>query len=264
MRKLLFLSLAFAALCGCSEPTIDTSSSEATQTSITKVRESLPEPQRKEFDAALAQIAMSNLDIKGLLAGTQTAEGVAKNSMASLSGKTGAQVIAAANALIEERKAKERAQAAAEIEELKAKQTKANAAEAELAKFAVSRSRFYLRDSVMGKVPVIELTVTNNTTHPIARAYFKGTIASPGRAVPWHSDTFNYEIPGGLEPGETANWSLQPNMFSDWGKVKAPADAVFTVEVEQLDGADGEELFSSRNFDEDDAKRLSALLKEHG
>jgi len=53
-------------------------------------------------------------------------------------------------------------------------------------------------------------------------------------------------------------------MFSDWGKVKAPADAVFTVEVEQLDGADGEELFSSRNFDEDDAKRLSALLEEHG
>jgi hypothetical protein len=52
-------------------------------------------------------------------------------------------------------------------------------------------------------------------------------------------------------------------MFSDWGKVRPPADAVFTVVVERLDGADGEPIFDARAFDESDAKRLTALLKEH-
>jgi len=45
--------------------------------------------------------------------------------------------------------------------------------------------------------------------------------------------------------------------------VRAPADAVFTVEVVRLDGADGEPVFDARAFDENDAKRLAALLKEH-
>ena len=45
--------------------------------------------------------------------------------------------------------------------------------------------------------------------------------------------------------------------------MRAPADAVFTVEVVRLDGADGEPVFDARAFDENDAKRLAALLKEH-
>ena len=116
----------------------------------------------------------------------------------------------------------------------------------------------------MGKQPIIELTVKNGTEQAVSRAYFEGTIASPDRSVPWHKDTFNYSISGGLEPGEEATWNLAPNMFSDWGKVDAPAEAIFTVTVEQLDGADGEPIYSTRELSERDLERLNELKKKYG
>ena len=97
----------------------------------------------------------------------------------------------------------------------------------------------------------------------LSRAYFTGTLASPNRSVPWIKDDFNYEISGGLEPGEEVTWYLAPNMFSDWGKVDAPKDAVFTVEVTQLDGPDEEEMYSVNNFGEDEQERLEELLADY-
>ena len=53
-------------------------------------------------------------------------------------------------------------------------------------------------------------------------------------------------------------------MFSNWGKVDIPSDALFTVEVEQLDGANKESLFSVKSFSEEDANRLTELKKKYG
>src|SRR5690606_7385032 len=103
----------------------------------------------------------------------------------------------------------------------------------------------------------------NGTEHAVARAYFEGTIATPGRSVPWLTETFNYSIPGGLESGEEANWALAPNMFSEWGTVDAPDDAVFTVTVYRLDGADGEPLLTTDGFSERNAKRLAELQEKY-
>ena len=99
------------------------------------------------------------------------------------------------------------------------------------------------------------MRVRNGTEHAISRAYFSGTLATPGRAVPWLREDFNYQVPGGVEPGETADWSLAPNMFSEWGSVEQRDDMVLTVEVMKLDGPDGETLYDS-NFSEEDDKRL--------
>jgi len=79
--------------------------------------------------------------------------------------------------------------------------------------------------------------------------------------VPWVEDDFNYQIPGGLEPGEEARWKLSPNMFSDWGKVDAPPEAVLTVTVLRLDGADGEEMLSIRDAAEV-VEQVAALTAE--
>ena len=115
----------------------------------------------------------------------------------------------------------------------------------------------------MGKQPSIQLTVRNGTSFPVSRAYFEGTIASPDRSVPWHQDTFNYSISGGIEPGEDATWNLAPNIFSDWGKVDAPADSIFTVTVERLDGPDGETLYSVRGLGEREIERLAELKSKY-
>lgn len=264
--KVLGIMMMFVILAGCSDPKIDASSDEAMKASVEEVRESLPESKRKDFDEAIQLLAFSQIDMKDLFAagaaGVGNLEGKVRQS---LDGLTGEQIIAEADRIRAERKERERQQALAEIRELEAKRTKAESAHQQLKKFQVIRSRFYMRErKYMGNQPIIELTVKNGTDKAVSRAYFQGTLASPDRSVPWHKDTFNYSISGGLEPGEKATWSLAPNMFSDWGKIDAPADAVFTVTVEQLDGADGEPIYSTREFGERERQRLIELKKEYG
>jgi|TARA_R100000935_G_scaffold57876_1_gene93021 hypothetical protein len=264
--KVLGSVIVLTILAGCSDPKIDASSDEAMKVSVEKVRESLPQVRRKEFDEAIQVLAFSNLNMMDLLAEGASGAGNVKGKVRkSLDGKTGQQVIAEAERVRAERKERERQQALKEIRELEERRAKSESAHKQLQKFEIIRSRFYMREKeYMGNQPIIELTVENRTGQAISRAYFEGTLASPNRSVPWHKDTFNYSISGGLEPGEKAAWSLAPNMFSGWGKIEAPADAVFTVTVERLDGADGEPLYSKSGFDERKRQRLSELKKEYG
>jgi hypothetical protein len=259
------LVLATMAITGCSDPTIDASSEAKMKESVAKVRESLPEAKRTDFDQAVQLIAFSQIDMKSLFANGGADAGDVEGKMReALNGKTAEQVLAQAEKIQAERKAREKEQALAEIRELVAKRDKAEQAKQQLDKFQVVRSRFYMQERrYLGEQPIIELTVKNGTDQAISRAYFSGTIASPDRSVPWHEDQFNYSISGGLEPGEEATWTLAPNSYSDWGKVDAPADAVFTVMVEKLDGPDGKVLYSTRGFSERDQERLAELKQQY-
>lgn len=264
--KYVLFALVLGIIAGCSKPTIDASTDESMKASSQKVRESLPEARRAEFDEAIQLLAFSQIDMKDLFSeGAVGAGGIEGKMRSAFDGKTADQVIAEAARIKAERQAREREQALDEIKELEAKRQAATLAREELKKFEVLRSRFYKRErQYMGEQPIIELSIKNGTSSPVSRAYFEGTIASPGRSVPWLQDTFNYSISGGLEPGENAEWSLAPNQFSDWGKVDAPADAIFTVTVEKLDGPDGETLYSTRDFGERESKRLAELKSKYG
>lgn len=263
--KSLALVMSLTMLAGCSDPKIDVSSDENMKTSVQKVRSSLPESKKGEFDNAMKVLALSNLDMKNIFTQGTTGAGEFEGKVKeSLKGKTGEQVIAEADRILKERKERERQQALKEIQELETKKIAAESSRGELQKFQVIRSRFYMQEQEYGgKQPIIELTVKNGSGKAVSRAYFEGTVASPGRSVPWHKDVFNYSIAGGIEPGEEANWTLAPNRFSDWGKVDVPADAVFTVTVEQIDGADGKSLYSTMEFSENDNERLSDLKKKY-
>jgi hypothetical protein len=252
------------ALTGCGSPKVDGSSEDAYKKSIAAVRESLDEGERKQFDEALQLLMMSRIDFSAMMSGAVTAETMASDMMLAMNGKTAQELIAEANRLKAEREAKERQQAITEIAELAAKRLTAHAAKAELAKFEVVRSRFYRQRGFIGEEPAIELTVRNGTNVSVSRAYFEGTVASSGRAVPWIKEQFNYQISGGVEPGETVSWNLAPNRFSKWGEVDVPSDAVFTVVTTRLDGPDGESVFSSQDFTEDDARRLAQLREKYG
>lgn len=265
MKRTLFVVAISLALAGCGDPKIDGKSEAAYQSSLAKVAEGLPESRRQEFSEALSIVAMSQLSLSDMFSGKQSADSFKGKTIASLDGKTAAQVIDEASKIRADRAVKEKQQAIKEVSDLLEKKAGAEKDRADLAKFTVSKSRFSMRPEqyLTGSQPIVELSVVNGTSHPISRAYFKGTIASPGRSVPWFSDDFSYSIKGGLEPGESAEWSLAPNMFSDWGKIDAPSDAVFTVEVVRLDGPDQKALFDSRKFGEVDERRLKALQDKY-
>ncbi|GKX54109.1 hypothetical protein SOASR030_02210 [Leminorella grimontii] len=257
-------------LTGCDEPKVDTSTDEAMKKSLQKVKESLPENKRQEFTEATSIIMMNSVDMKALMSGAFSgnsdaiAAQQAEKAKSVLNGKTGEEIIDKAKIILAERTQRERQQALEEITELQQKKAESQKAKESLRNFVVNKSRFYFeKQEIGGSWPVIELSVENKTGSPISRAYFKGTIASPGRSIPWLVESFNYQVPGGLEPREKADWPLLPNRFSSWGAVKAPEDAVFTVEVVRLDGPDGKALFNSEIFDEDDQRRLEMLQSKY-
>lgn len=273
-KKLLicFIIIFVFASTGYSRPRIDTSSDEKMKASITKVRESLPENRRHEFDEAFEIMFFSQVDLKYLFAGTTGVNVVEAKIKQSLNGKTAQEIIAQAAKIKKERNKIERQQVISEKNELKKKQIKAQDERQQvlseiadvnenekkqidgLAKFQIIRSRFYKKEQEFsGDQTIIELTVKNNTQYPISRAYFKGTLRSPGRSVPWFKGDFNFSIPGGLEPGEEAEWHLAPIMgcggweMVEMHMVEMHDDAILTVEVEQLNGADDETLLSIKD-----------------
>ncbi|MBH3412710.1 DUF6694 family lipoprotein [Pseudomonas putida] len=265
MRRFIALAVLAGLIAGCGEPKVDGSSEEAFKGSIAKVAESLPTDQREKFKSDVMFIALQSMDFGKVLQGKKRAEDIPGDMQSALNGMTAKEISAKADLLRAERAERERKQALAEIDELAAKQIKAEAAKESLKKFEVQKSRFYKESQKYSfrDKPIIEMTVSNGTDKAVARAYFKGTIATPGRSVPWLVKEFNYEISGGLEPGEVQNWSLAPNEFSEWGKVEPPHDAIFTVEVEQLDGADGKPLFGGAKFTEHDEARLATLRAQY-
>ncbi len=244
-------------LIGC-EKKIDTTSDESSKASIQKIKESLNTEKQKEFEDALKIIAYSKFNF------TEN-KSMKEDIKTALKGKTADQVISEANILKAEKEAKQKVQALEEIKELEIKQKQALSSVEELKKIEVFRSIFSQIPQKYGNPkPVIELTLQNGTKQAISRIYFVGTVASKGRTIPWIKEDFNYEISGGLEPNETAVWNLAPNQFSKWGSTEVPSDAIFTVDVVRVDGADGKVLYSIKDFSDKDLERLTELKKKYG
>lgn len=126
-----------------------------------------------------------------------------------------------------------------EIAGLERKKSDAEKSEEVLKDLKIMQAKFYKEDD--GR-PVIELEVKNQTNTAISKAYFDAVLKSPNRSVAWLEKELEHKISGGIEPGETAKWTLNPGKYSDWGSVKIVSDAIFTVEVTDLDGANGYSL----------------------
>ncbi len=243
---------------------IDSSSDEAFQKSLDDIKSTLKGDKVAEFEEAILLITMSEINFQDIMSGKKDGDDLKRDAKSKLNGLTSQGVFDMAAKMklkIEEKKKEE---AKKEILELREQQKQALSDIEKLKKFKVNRSRFYKRNrSYGGAEPIIELTVKNETKYAISRAYFEGTLSSEGRTIPWLKEEFNYSISGGLEPGEEATWYLAPNMFSEWGEVNAPKNAILVTTVTGLDGPDEEQLFSIDKFNEDDKERLEELLKSY-
>lgn len=257
MKGMFKIVLACLVLAGCGGHTFDASSQESREKSVQRMKDALPEGERARFERAVGIVAMDGLTLGDLGEGTTSLD----TALGKLDGKTAAEIMKEADAIVAAREAKERQQALQEIAELEHKRRAAEQAKVELAKFTVNRSRFHLREDrySIRPDPVIELALTNGTAQAVARVFATGTIASPGRSIPWLKEDFNFSVSGGIEPGEDYETSLNPNMFSDWGNVRPPADAVFTVTIVELHNGEGEAFLSARGLSEYESERLDEL-----
>ena len=263
MRVVVLSLSASLLLVGCAAR-IDGSSEAAFQESIRDMKEPMDAKEQEEFEAALMAIAFADVkDLSDIMAIGRDTEAYMAKMTDTLDGMTAADVLAEAKRIGTAREVEERKQMAVELAELEEKKRASTDAETVLSAFAVERSRFSFLHGYIVE-PQIELTVKNGTDAAVSRAYFHGTLATPGRSVPWVDEDFNYEIPGGLEPGESATWRLAPNMFGPWGEApKDRTDMVLTVKVVGLDGADREPL-TGPVFGAADAERMATLKQELG
>ena len=263
-KNILFPILLCLLIISCQKK-IDGSSEESMKNSIEEINKSLEDNKKEEFQESMKLMMFNGLELSDLMKDGGT-EKTAVDFKMRIDGLTADDIIEEGDKIKKEIEKKKKEQAKSEVLELYSLRENAVKDKQMLSKFEVVRSRFYLRKKgryYVSKEPIIELTVKNGTDKAISRAYFTGTLASPERAVPWIKDEFNYEISGGLEPEEEVTWYLAPGMFSDWGKVDAPKDAIFTADVTQLDGANGDELYSVNNFGETERERLEELLKSY-
>ncbi|QEI06860.1 hypothetical protein FXN63_14215 [Pigmentiphaga aceris] len=272
-RAARILSLLFVfMLSACTETRLDGSSDASLRSSVAKMRGSISADKRAQFDHALLSIGFGSINLKLLdKVGTPEAAniGLSPSVLLALDGKNVAEVLATAEEITARRKEVEKIIGLDNISRLQQKKERHEAALAQLALFEVSKASFKLLPQRYGRPkPLIEMTVTNRTNHAISRAYFEGTVKSPGRSVPWIKEEFNYSIPGGLEPGETVSWSLAPNEYGPWGKTEVPADAIMTVTTTQLDGPDNKTIAASSDitslkvFTSEDELQLNQLRRK--
>jgi PBP1b-binding outer membrane lipoprotein LpoB len=260
LRSSISVVVIAALLAGCSEPKLNAASETELKASIQEVKDSLDPSKQQQFNSAIVTIMGSGMDLGAVMRGEQSAEDITQGMLARLDGKTADEVIAESERIIREREARQREQALQEIKDLEEKKAAAAAAQSDLEKFQVTKSRLYKRDDGFMKKPIIELSVVNATDKAVSRVFFEGVVASPGRSVPWVEDTFNYSIPGGIEPGESADWALAPNMFSAWA-TEVPADAILTLKAYKLEGP-GYEL-PEKSFSDNDKERLDTLKSRY-
>jgi len=128
--------------------------------------------------------------------------------------------------------------------------------------FRVIEARLYVGEGGFMPQRRIVMDVGNETDHVISHARFHGIYATPGRTLPWYEGEFDYEIPGGLEPEETATWVISPNYLESWGVVEKREGAKLFVEVVQLDGADGEPLAARDPFTKQEQIEFMERLKK--
>lgn len=248
------------------EQKIDGSSEESFEHSMDEIKASLKGEEKENFKKAVAFIAFNNIDLKEVFSGESDSEEIQKSITERLDGMTAKEVIAEAERLRSQLEAKKKEEAKEELQSLYEKRDLLSKNKEKLmTAVTISKERFYKYRPTRYSSPkaVIEFTIKNNLEVAISRAYFMGELSSPGRSVPWIKDSFNYEISGGLEPGEEKKWSLEPNILSDWSDVSAPDDAVLSVEAVGLEGVDGEVLYSLDVFSDTDQERLDEILEKY-
>ena len=252
---------------GCDAPVVDGTSINNFVDSMKIVRDSLKVEKQDEFNESIKIILGS-----ALMSSFQQAmsSGIANKNediyLSKFDGKNANQIIDEAKNILLIRKRNEKEQALIEIKELKVQKAEYLIAQEELKKFRVIKSQLLRkksRNEYLEDQTIIDITVKNGTNQAISLVSFEGTLASPNRSVPWHKESFSYKISGGLEPAESANWWLEPNILSDWKKVNYPSDAIFTVVVTDLVGADGNSLYSLNSFTDKHMQRLKELQEEY-
>ncbi len=103
---------------------------------------------------------------------------------------------------------------------------------------------FYLQEYGGLQWPIISFDISNKGRVTIKRIYLRAVLKAPGRSVPFADQNIDYDIPGGLAPGESKHVALDADTVGDWSSVtkEVAHKAVFVLTVTAVEDAGGNKL----------------------
>jgi hypothetical protein len=218
------------AVVGCGPKTLETSSVEKLERSLTDMREQIELEHRDRLDEAL----------KYMVGDTAIMEDEANPPHPELvlalyeplKGMTADGMIAEAL----RRRLDEVQTAVTELEELRVGSEEARV---ELDRFDLEKSRVYKRNRGFLEWPVIEFKAENHTDQVIWLIHFRAALLRPGYDEPWLVEEFDQLVLNGLAPAERDLWRIEPEQ-QEWVTLVDPhPDFVYTLEIMRLEGLGG-------------------------
>ena len=236
---------------GCGPKTLDTSSLDKLEISLTALREPLELDERDRFDEALTYLvgggAILNDEAQPIHPGIVLA------LYQPFAGMTVEGVIVEAR-----RRRLEEVQAAVTALEKMSEGPDTN--REALDAFDLKASRVYKRNRGFLEWPMIEFKAQNNTDQVIWLIHFRAALLRPGYEEPWLVEEFDQLVLNGLAPGEGDLWRIEPER-QEWVTLIDPhPDMVYTLEVMRLEGLGGN-VIAATEWGEIEAARLALYQK---
>ncbi len=220
---------------GCGPNTLETSSVEKLEKSLTVLREQSELEQRDRFDEALKYLVGEEAIVTSEEGEVPSHPELILALYEPLKGMT-------ADGIIAEAMRKRLGEVRAAVTELEQARIGSDEARAELDRFKLEKSRVYKRNRGFLEWPVIEFKAENNTDEVVWLIHFRAALLRPGSDEPWLVETFDQLVLNGLAPEERDLWRLEPEQ-QEWVSLIDPhPDFRFTLEIMRLEGLGGTEI----------------------
>ena len=249
-RFLIVVGLIVLAV-GCGPQTLETSSVEKLESSLTALREQIELEQRDRLDESLKYL-VGETAVVGDEANPAHPELVLA-LYEPLKGMTADGIITEAR----RRRLEEVQSAVTRLEEMKVGSEEERA---QLDRFKLEKSRVYKRNRGFLEWPVIEFKAENTTDEVIWLIHFRGALLRPGYDEPWLVEEFDQLVLNGLAPGERDLWRIEPEQ-QEWVTLIDPhPDFKFTLEIMRLEGL-GETVIAATDWGDIEEAQLALYNK---
>ena len=245
--------------CGCMAPRLDTSSTRKMEKSMNEMRDKLTDEQNDRLDKAMMLIAFDALEFDNIFKMNEiNSTNMLNKVKRKLNGKTYNEIIGIAKNIAQKK-----------ITELKKQKKETQIAEKGIGQVEVKENLLFNKTEVgaFGTTytnRILKLTVKNNHSMAFSKIYFNAKTFAKDRDVPFLNDDFVYEIPGGIQPGETQTWELVPNIFGDENWRKDIPGGYLIVKAINAEDANGKKIYDSEWSDskQKELDELEDLVKD--
>jgi hypothetical protein len=232
-HRALVVVLLLAMGAGCGPHTLDLSSLEGLEESLSVLREPMTVDELERFEEALGYL-VGDVELTDVASDPDHAESVLSR-FRPLAGRT-------ADGIVVEGRFRRIREVRSAVIWLETWRDESEAARRELAQFRFTAARVFKRHRDFLEWPVIEIKVENGTGHTISLVHFRAALLGVDDESPWLFEEFDHVALWGLAPGERDLWRIEPAQ-REWIRLIDPhPNLKFSLEVMRLEALGGRVL----------------------